>query len=99
LIIEGERILFDPRRNMHIIDLRMLNRGKNKIDTEKIKVQLTRKNKPIKRQFYLYGSDSLNPQNHTRLRIFFRLEEKQGISVNFKRSNESMKFILSRKYL
>lgn len=83
----------------YVIKLKIRNVSKRKIIPSKIKIFLTRSNRKLKYQQLLFKKDVILPGKSTEARVFLKLMEHKGFSLNISFQKKSTKKIISRKYL
>lgn len=94
-----EQIQQNPRLKSTIIDLTVENKTKYRLDTKKIKLSLTRSNKPLSGQSFVFLDEEVKPFKKTKLRFFITPIQKRGFSLKTSLEDDSSKFIVSRKFL
>jgi hypothetical protein len=83
----------------YFIQLHITNKTQIEIEANKIEITLTRKGKKLAKQRLFFKDEKIKEKSRTQARIFLKLKQKSGFTINVKFKDKARKAIIGRKYL
>jgi len=99
ILVNLEKISFDEKRKLHILDIILENIKQKDLHAKNIKINLTRGGKPIKKYFFISEKEILKSKEKSKLRLFIKLENKTAFKLEFCLNDKKVHTIIDKSDL
>ena len=97
--IKALMIQYSPAHDMFVLDMSITNKSNLKFNLSKLKLIANRKNLSLSRQILVKDSDSIDSKKSGHLRLFFKPERQDDVTISVQMNNEHASFNIAKVYL
>ncbi len=99
ILLKVLKIQYSPAHDMYVLDMTITNKSNSPMDFSKLKLIANRKGVSLSRQILVKEAELINAKGSGLLRLFFKPEKQDDISISIDMNTEHVSFNVAKVYL